>query len=138
MPATLNVREQPMTIWQRMLRLLGLQPEPPIPVPVTLYTRTACHLCDEALKLLRSRARRAQILPVVEIIDIDHDPELIARYGDKVPVLVIAGKERLWGNFNPVWLRRTLEAEAARLRKTGAAARSSANATLPPPLKKGG
>ena len=127
-----------MNIWQRMLRRLGLRPEPPIAVPVTLYTRSGCQLCDEALELLLSRARRAQILPVVDLIDIDQNSELVARYGDKVPVLVIAGKERLWGKLNPVWLRRTLEAEAARLRKADGGPRSSPDATILPPLTKGG
>jgi glutaredoxin len=112
-----------MSIWQRMLGTLRRRPEPPVSVPVTLYTRSGCHLCDEALELLRSSARSAQFLPEPELIDIDQDPELVALYGDKVPVLALGGKVRLWGKINPVLLRRALEGEAKRLRKEASSPR---------------
>jgi hypothetical protein len=85
-------------------------------------------LCEEALQLLHQEvARIPSCRLTLQEIDIDQDAELISRYGDKVPVLVIAGKERLWGKINPVWLHRTLEAEAARLRKAQTPERSSAD-----------
>jgi hypothetical protein len=77
--------------------------------------------------MLRTQARTWGISAVVQLIDIDQDAELLARYGDKVPVIAIAGRDRLWGRINPVWLRRMLEGEAHRLRKQRAGKRSSAD-----------
>jgi hypothetical protein len=45
---------------------------------------------------------------LVEEIDIDGDPRLAAEYGEKVPVIVIDGRPRMWGRPNEVLLRRLL------------------------------
>jgi hypothetical protein len=58
---------------------------------LTLYGRAWCHLCDDmraALELLL-----AEFGVLVEVIDIDTDPSLEARYNDWVPVLVHEGVE---------------------------------------------
>ena len=50
-----------------------------------LYSRAGCHLCEEFildLELLPGGP------PAVRVVDIDSDPELVARYGERVPVLV--------------------------------------------------
>jgi glutaredoxin len=77
-----------------------------------LFTRQGCPLCDEALHLLRryQGAYRLQI----DLVDIDRDPCLVARYGDQVPVVALGGRPRLWGRLNEVWLRRLLRAESLR------------------------
>ncbi|MEP6482810.1 MAG: glutaredoxin family protein [Rudaea sp.] len=49
---------------------------------LTLYQRDNCHLCDLALDVL-ARARA----PEFSSIFIDHDNEMEARYGERVPVL---------------------------------------------------
>jgi len=57
---------------------------------VTVYTRRGCHLCDEAIAVVRSVADgRAE----VELIDIDADPRLIERYTVRVPVVAVDGVE---------------------------------------------
>ncbi len=70
---------------------------------IVLYTRSGCHLCDDALALLR----RYQTEPTV--VDIDADPELQARWTRCVPVVEIDGKVRFRGRINEVLLRRLLE-----------------------------
>jgi len=50
----------------------------------TLYTRPACHFCDEALALVKGVVN----LGSVETRDISGDLELISRYGYRIPVLV--------------------------------------------------
>jgi len=54
-----------------------------------LYTRPQCHLCEQVAVLLAPIiAGRARL----ELVDIDADPELVARYWLRIPVLV--GGER--------------------------------------------
>lgn len=52
----------------------------------TLYSRTYCHLCQDmldALRALQSDARRFTI----DVIDVDADEALVARFDELVPVL---------------------------------------------------
>lgn len=69
---------------------------------IVVYTRTGCHLCDEALHLL------AQYGLIATTIDIDEDEKLVARYHQCVPVVTINGKERFRGRVNERLLRRIL------------------------------
>ncbi|MGB8692791.1 MAG: glutaredoxin family protein [Steroidobacteraceae bacterium] len=55
---------------------------------LTLVTRADCHLCEQLhneLEALRGRYP----LPAVELVDVDADPQLLQRYGLKVPVLLL-------------------------------------------------
>ena len=67
-----------------------------------LYTRQGCHLCDDAREVLE----RHGLTP--RAVDIDADPDLVAKYTDCVPVVVIDGRERFRGRVNEVLLRRLL------------------------------
>jgi len=58
---------------------------------VTLYTRPGCHLCEQAVAdLERLRRRHPHTL---EEIDIGVDPELSSRYGERIPVLLVNGRQ---------------------------------------------
>ena len=57
-----------------------------------LYQRDDCHLCDLALAVL-AQAR----LPDFDSVFIDHDAELEARYGERVPVLRESESDRELG-----------------------------------------
>ena len=50
-----------------------------------LYTRVGCCLCEG----LEERLRALDPAPVLELVDIDGDPALQARYGLEVPVLAL-------------------------------------------------
>ena len=56
-----------------------------------LYVRRDCHLCAEMHRELMDLG--ARLLLAVEMVDIDSDPQLAARYGHKVPVLVGGDEE---------------------------------------------
>lgn len=57
---------------------------------VTVFTRRGCHLCDEAIAVVRQvAAQRAD----VEVVDIDRDPALVERYTVRVPVVAVDGVE---------------------------------------------
>jgi hypothetical protein len=86
-------------------------PSPPSSFPIVLYTRQGCHLCAEALDLLRQYEKPYGL--TIHIIDIDQDPGLVSAYGDKVPVIALEGRPRLWGKPNAVLLRRILQTRAS-------------------------
>ena len=58
---------------------------------VVLYGKAGCHLCEEARAVLDEvRARRPYDL--VEV-DVSLDPVLNARYGERIPVVEVAGED---------------------------------------------
>jgi hypothetical protein len=77
------------------------------PLPVVVYTRRGCCLCDEAIAQLQRHGRRLNI----ETRDVDVDPGLRQRFDACVPVVEIAGKIRFRGRINEVLLRRLLARE---------------------------
>jgi glutaredoxin len=54
-------------------------------MPLTLLTRAYCHLCDEMQDALTPLAAARGV--GIAVVDVDADPALEARYGDRVPVL---------------------------------------------------
>ena len=60
-------------------------------IPVTLYTRAGCHLCDEAHALLDTLTGSLGFS--LEAVDIDQDAELRDRYDEAVPVIALGAEE---------------------------------------------
>jgi len=58
---------------------------------VTIYSKPDCHLCDRAKDVI-TRCR-AQVDFELKEIDISQSPELLARYGQDIPVILLDGKE---------------------------------------------
>jgi glutaredoxin len=56
---------------------------------VVLYTKAGCHLCEIAKGRL-ARARREEEFDLEEV-DIAGDPDLLERYGMRIPVVTIDG-----------------------------------------------
>ncbi|MFC0169968.1 glutaredoxin family protein [Pseudoduganella danionis] len=52
----------------------------------TLYSRSYCHLCQDMLDALM-RMQTPQQPITVDVIDVDDDPALVARFDELVPVL---------------------------------------------------
>jgi glutaredoxin len=73
---------------------------------VVLYTRQGCHLCDEALALLKRHGLNPSL------VDIDADSDLQAQFDHCVPVVTIDGKVRFRGLVNETLLKRMLEARS--------------------------
>jgi hypothetical protein len=51
-------------------------------VRLILYQRDDCHLCDQALDVLAAAGA-----PEFDSVWIDHDAALLARFGERIPVL---------------------------------------------------
>lgn len=58
---------------------------------LTLFVRRGCHLCAEMQRELDALARHREL--GLEVVDVDSDVDLVARYGHKVPVLVGGDEE---------------------------------------------
>lgn len=53
----------------------------------TLYSRSYCHLCEDMAAALAAFMARADLAYTLDIVDVDADPALVARYDELVPVL---------------------------------------------------
>ena len=58
---------------------------------LTLYGRTYCHLCTDMRDALEPLQREFPF--VLQEVDVDADPDLESRFGERVPVLVATGPE---------------------------------------------
>lgn len=58
---------------------------------ITVHVREGCHLCDEALGLLRPLA--AEFSVGLEVVDIEADDDLHRRYLERIPVVGLDGEE---------------------------------------------
>ena len=74
---------------------------------ITIYSRTGCHLCDDAQKILESMQEELNF--DIEVIDIDESTELIKLFGDQVPVIHIDGLHHDFYKVDPDRFRSSLE-----------------------------
>ena len=72
------------------------------PVPLTVYGREHCHLCQDMIAALQEL--QAQLHFSLDVIDVDSDDSLKLRYGERVPVLVAGGEEICHYHLDPVAL----------------------------------
>ena len=81
-------------------------------VKLTLLVRAYCHLCEQMREQLAPLLVADKV--TVELVDVDADPALDARWGDKVPVLLAGEQElchyRLDAAVVARWLRETTDA----------------------------
>lgn len=57
----------------------------------SIYSRPECHLCDEMIEALKKWQKHFNFK--VEIINIDQDSELTARFAARIPLLAMADTE---------------------------------------------
>lgn len=72
---------------------------------IAIYSRPGCHLCDEMKAIV---TRVAAGVASIEEVDISTDPELEARYGLEIPVLMVDGKRVAKYRITEESLRRIL------------------------------
>lgn len=71
-----------------------------------LYSRPGCGLCEEMLSDLAALPS-ARGIPI-DVVDIDLEPAALARYGHKIPVLMLAGELLCHGRLDPEEVDKTL------------------------------
>ena len=74
---------------------------------VTIYGRTGCHLCEDALKVLQSLKDELNF-EIKEIL-IDGNDELQSLYGEQIPVTHIDGIHHDYCRVDPERFRSSLE-----------------------------
>jgi len=72
---------------------------------VRFITRRVCRICAEALPVVSERVERKGW--EFEVVDAD-DSGLATRFGDRVPVVLLDGREVLSGRFSRRDVRRAL------------------------------
>jgi glutaredoxin len=73
---------------------------------LTLITRVDCHLCDVAKEAIARVAAAAGV--GWDELDVDADPALQEEYWDRVPVILLDGKEHGYWRVEEERLRRDL------------------------------
>ena len=71
-----------------------------------LLTRAGCHLCDVAREVLAEVA--AETGEGFRELDVDADPALLDEYSDRVPVVLLDGREHSYFTVDVPRLRRDL------------------------------
>ena len=73
---------------------------------LVLYTRAGCHLCDVAKEALARVA--AATGETWHEVDIDSDRELLEEYNDRIPVVMLDGREHGYWQVEEARLLRDL------------------------------
>ncbi len=60
---------------------------------VLFYTTLGCHLCEDAMVMLQFWLGQQTDPPPVEAVEIANDPELVTRYGVRIPVVAVGAQE---------------------------------------------
>jgi glutaredoxin len=76
------------------------------PSVVTFVTRTGCHLCEVAEPVVRRAAQDAGV--AFELRDVDAAESDRAAWSDKVPVVLIDGREHAYWTVDDKALRKAL------------------------------
>ena len=83
-------------------------------MPVVLYTRAGCHLCE----VMKAELRAARLPPYeLREVDIAGDPALEAEHGRSIPVLEIGGRKAFKGRLDRDALPRKFARLAAAWRR---------------------
>ena len=78
---------------------------------LTLLAKPGCHLCDDARAIVAEVAdERGLELEELNILD---DPELLDRYAEEIPVLLIDERVHTIWRVDPARLRRALDEREA-------------------------
>jgi len=77
------------------------------PLLVTIVFRHDCHLCRVVYRV--AEQLRQELSFDLGTVDVDSDPDAMTRYGNRVPVVLIDGKEILSGKVTGGVLRKAIK-----------------------------
>ncbi len=73
---------------------------------VTLYSKPGCHLCDDARTIVERVC--AELGEPFDEVDITTSPDLMARYGEEIPVTFVDGRQHDYWRVDADRLRAAL------------------------------
>ncbi|MDA2939036.1 glutaredoxin family protein [Acidobacteria bacterium AH-259-A15] len=73
---------------------------------IDFYTRPGCHLCDEALQVLKNLQQELDF--EIRIVNISESAHLMKLYGNDIPVATLKGRKILKHRADEDLLRRIL------------------------------
>ena len=73
---------------------------------VTVYSKPGCHLCEDALAVVRSVCE--ELGTSYDEVDITTSPDLMEAYGEQIPVTFVDGKQHDYWRVDPQRLRAAL------------------------------
>jgi len=76
-------------------------------ITIEIMTKSGCCLCDDAREIIEQVI--AEIPVEIKMTDIESDPVLFERYSEKIPVVLINGKESFVYKVHPITLRKKLD-----------------------------
>ncbi len=76
-------------------------------ITIEIMTKSGCCLCDDAREIIEQVI--AEIPVEIKMTDIASDPVLFERYSEKIPVVLINGKESFVYKVHPITLRKKLD-----------------------------
>ena len=77
---------------------------------VVLYTRTGCHLCDQARDVVSATCADLGVAWVEVDVDAPEHPQLRERFSEEVPVTYVDGRQHDFWRVDAQRLRRALTA----------------------------
>ena len=79
---------------------------PPDDVRVVVYGKPGCHLCDDAYAVIEQVC--ADLGVTWRAVEIQADAELMAQYGEQIPVTFVDGRQHDFWRVDPDRLRAAL------------------------------
>jgi len=76
-------------------------------ITIEVMTKKGCCLCDDAKEIIEQVI--AEVPAELKMTNIESDPELLERYKEKIPVILINGVESFAYKVHPITLRKKLE-----------------------------
>ena len=67
---------------------------------ITIMSKPGCHLCEVAVRVVQ-KVVGAHIVCLIEEVDITQDQDLLERYRDDIPVILVDGVERFRHSVDP-------------------------------------
>ena len=72
---------------------------------ITLMSKPGCHLCDDALVVIQ-KVVGAHVAVLIEEVDITQDLDLLEKYREAIPVVLVDGVEKFRHRVDPDALAR--------------------------------
>jgi putative NADPH-quinone reductase len=96
-----------------VVNIFKRSPRSPNPVTVTLIGKAGCHLCEDALEVVRRVAEETGAeVEELDLLAEGFDPALKEKYFEQIPVTLVNGAQHDFWRVDPVRLRKAVEAAA--------------------------